>query len=340
MHFSDSLMPLSADFSHIYIEEGIADHPVSRKIVKKFAKAQLVHIAHYKDLFNQKGESFRLQKRSMKLILARRDAPFLYEGSQYADGFGFERFYYTPTMFNCLYDCDYCYLQGMYASGNIVYFVNREEFEKEIKGYLHQPTLICTSYDTDLLAVEGLIGENRAWLAFAQNEPNLFLEIRTKSANFRAISDIAPNPNVVLAWTLSPQRIIEQYEHNTPSLSKRLEAVRAAIEAGWKVRLCIDPIIYERGFESDYLPLVDTIFAVINPETLFEMTLGLFRMSRPHLRSIKKMGHTPLAFYPYRVENDMASYDVAIEERVLAIMEQKVAEYLPKERIRTWRQPS
>ena len=31
-------------------------------------------------------------------------------------------------MFNCIYDCDYCYLQGMYPSANIVVFVNHEDF--------------------------------------------------------------------------------------------------------------------------------------------------------------------------------------------------------------------
>lgn len=36
-------------------------------------------------------------------------------------------------MFNCIYDCRYCFLQGMYSSANYVIFVNFEDFDKEIE---------------------------------------------------------------------------------------------------------------------------------------------------------------------------------------------------------------
>ena len=33
-------------------------------------------------------------------------------------------------MYNCLFDCRYCFLQGMYNSSNFVIFVNYEDFFK------------------------------------------------------------------------------------------------------------------------------------------------------------------------------------------------------------------
>ena len=41
-------------------------------------------------------------------------------------------------MLNCLYDCRYCFLQGMYRSANYVLYVNYEDFTKDIDTLLEQ----------------------------------------------------------------------------------------------------------------------------------------------------------------------------------------------------------
>lgn len=323
-------------FSHLYIEEQVSDHPLTRKIAKKFDASHQIRITHYKEVFNRSGQSFAAQSFAKKLILAKKPGKFLHEGSPYSDGFGFEQFYYASTMMGCLYDCDYCYLQGLYSSANTVLFVNLEDAFRELEPLLSRLTLIATSYDTDTLAVEGLVAHTRQWLDYARNRPNLHLEIRTKSANFRALSDCNPNPNVTLAWTLSPQPIIERYEHATPSLPKRLKAIQEAIDAGWKVRVCIDPVIYTDDFESLYPDLIDTLFKTIRADSLSQLTLGSFRMSQSHLRSLKKLRRSDLAFYPYAVENDTVTYPEPIERRILDTLLSHATRYLPMERIRTW----
>ncbi len=336
MPSTPSLHSLEPKFSHIYIEQKALAHPKTQDILNRFKKAKTLTMGHYKDLFNQKGQDFRLQKRSPKLILALKEPPYLYEGSQYADGFGFEKFYYTPSMLNCLYDCEYCYLQGLYQSANIVVFVNHEDFMQDTLKHLEQPTLVCTSYDTDLLAMEELIGENRAWIAFAAKHPNLHLEIRTKSANYKAISDLKPSKQVVLAWSLAPQEIISRYESKTPSLNKRLQSIEAALHDGWLVRLCLDPVIYTPNYQSLYSALIEEIFSRFKADTIFEMTLGTFRMSSAHLKALKKMQHSDLAFFEYRIENQMASYPKDLEREIMAFLTQKILHYLPKERLRLW----
>jgi spore photoproduct lyase len=150
----------------------------------------------------------------------------------------------------CLYDCDYCYLQGLYPSANTVLFVNLEDAFEQLRPYLGRDTLVATSYDTDTLAIESLTHQTREWLEFAAEQEHLHLEIRTKSANIKSLKLIAPNPRVTLAWTLSPQEIIDAYEHATPSFEKRLSAAQEAITLGWKVRLCIDPVIYTDTFDT------------------------------------------------------------------------------------------
>ena len=39
-------------------------------------------------------------------------------------------------MYNCIYDCKYCFLQGLYSSANYLVFVNYEDFLNQIKIWL------------------------------------------------------------------------------------------------------------------------------------------------------------------------------------------------------------
>lgn len=115
-------------FSHIYIEEGIKDHVRTKEILAKFPNAIPVLIRHYKDSFNRNSQNFRIQKETPKLILAEKKDQFLYPGSDFSPNFSHQHFYYNTMALNCIYDCEYCYLQGMFPSANLVLFVNWEVF--------------------------------------------------------------------------------------------------------------------------------------------------------------------------------------------------------------------
>ena len=304
--------------------------------MQKFSSSKIIFIKHYKDVFNRPNQDFGVQSKSKNLILARRAAPFLYEGSYYSDGFEYENFFYTPSILGCLYDCEYCYLSGMYNSANSVFFVNTQDFFDAVLPYLDKPTLIAISYDTDTLAIESLTSHTQEWIEFAQKHPNLHLEVRTKSANFKAIKALHVSDQVVLAWTLSPQKIIDLYEHKTPSLQKRLASIKEAIDAGWKVRVCIDPVIYNEDFNELYPPLIDQLFNTIDAAKLFQLTLGSFRMSSVHLKKIKKLRRSDIAYYPYEVKDNIVSYGKTIEQNILHILLKKATQYIEQERIRTW----
>lgn len=327
-------------YSHLYVEKRVLYHPQSRKIMDKFAASSIIEIDHYKEVFNRFAQSFAAQSSAKKLILAHKEGKFLHEGSQYSDGFGFEQFFYASSVMGCLYDCDYCYLQGLYPSANTVLFVNLNDAFTELLPYLEKNTLVATSYDTDTLAIESLTHQTRSWLEFAQTQPNLHLEIRTKSANFKPLKSLVPNERFTLAWTLSPQAIIDAYEHDTPSLEKRIKAAKEAIEKGWKVRICIDPVIYTKDFERLYCNLIDTLFHHIDPSSIEQLTLGSFRMSTSHLRSLKKLRRSDIAFYPYDVRDETATYSETIEQHILETLLAKLTPYLNEKRIRTWQRQS
>ena len=76
------------NFSHIYIEDKARDYPLSKLAIEKFSKSTIIQISHYKDVFNRPNQDFQIQKSSMKLILAKKTAPFLYPASEMVQEFG------------------------------------------------------------------------------------------------------------------------------------------------------------------------------------------------------------------------------------------------------------
>ncbi|HEX2925997.1 MAG TPA: radical SAM protein, partial [Ruminiclostridium sp.] len=226
-------------FSHIYIEREIRNHSVVKRILDCFPDAAVVEINHYKDVFCRSRQNYGIQKNSPSLILARKQQNLVYEGAPVCQNFGNRHFYYTSSVMNCIYDCKYCYLQGMYPSANMVVFVNLEDIFEQVEILLErQPVYLCVSYDTDLLALEHILGYTKRWFDFALKHKDLTIEVRTKSANINVLDKLQPLENVILAWTLSPERLSEAYEHHVPSFWQRLSCIEKAISKGFKVRLC------------------------------------------------------------------------------------------------------
>ncbi len=277
-------MSLLPDFSHIYIEEAARTHRVTEALCARFPRATLVPIEHYKSVFNRPRQNWRLQKESLKLILAVKRDKFLYPGTHVMPDFGFENFYYTNQILNCLYDCQYCFLQGMYPTANVVIFVNNEDFFAEVDAKLQneKPLYLCVSYDSDLLGFERIVPFCRDWIYFAQGRADLLLEIRTKSGNFEAIADCPPCANVILAWTLSPAAIIEKFEQKTASLEARLRSAAKAIACGWRVRVCVDPILPVAGWEDVYAEFAREVSQRLRG--MHDLSVGVFRISEEQFK--------------------------------------------------------
>ena len=326
-------------FSMVYVEKQIQEQ------VKNFSFLnEPVLIEHYKDLFNRSHQNFSEQKKAPSLILAKKTGTLIYEGAPVCQSFGNEHFYYTSCMMNCIYHCDYCYLQGMYPSGHVVVFVNLDDYFKELEQLLQQhPVYLCISYDTDLLALESRFGFVKRWLLFASKHSNLSLEIRTKSGNPQVFKELAKlyedstlRQQIIFAWTVSPKTIIETIEHGSASLSLRLKALRSAKEAGFSVRLCFDPMIYHNNWKSSYKELISTIFSEIPANFLFDVSIGVFRISTEYLKNMrKKRPDCAIVQYPYITEQGVSHYGTLSEEMV-HYLQQLLLSYLPEEKIFIW----
>lgn len=129
-------------FSHIYVEEAVAEHPRTCEILQKFPEAVQIPIHHYKDVFCRKRQDIAGQEEHPMLIVAAKEGRLIYEGAPVCQSFGNEYFYYTSCVMNCIYNCEYCYLKGMYPSGNLVIFVNIEDILQNWRKYWR--SMMCT----------------------------------------------------------------------------------------------------------------------------------------------------------------------------------------------------
>ena len=121
----------------IYFEEEIKDHPRALNIFSKFKKVRKILIHRYGELFNRRNQNFKIQKKNPSLILAKKHDGFVLPTPN-GFGLGGTKNFYFSHMYNCIYDCRYCFLQGMYSSANFVLFVNYEDFDIKIKSLIKE----------------------------------------------------------------------------------------------------------------------------------------------------------------------------------------------------------
>lgn len=330
----------NAPFSHIYVERAVRDHFRTREILKKFPASEVIEIGHYKDVFCRSRQSVRFQHRSQSLILAAKQGTLLYEGAPVCQNFGNSYFYYTSCVMNCVFDCGYCFLKGMYPSANIVIFVNLEDIFEETERLLKEhPLYLCVSYDTDLLALEQIAGYAGEWCSFAERHGNLKIEIRTKCANRSFARSVRPVPGVIYAFTLSPQAVIDTCERYTPSLAERLFCAAELIRAGCPVRLCFDPMIYLPDWKRHYAEMLEQVQDAVDLRKLADVSVGTFRISQDYLKKMRKQEPDSAAvWFPFQKEDGFYHYPEELMEQMETFLTERLAETIPREKIFRWRE--
>ena len=175
----------------IYLEEAVRTHPRTVEILDLFPRARLISCERYGEVFNPRSQNFRIQKRRPALILAEKFKGHVLPAPE-GFGIGDKQNFYFSHMLNCLYDCRYCFLQGMYLSANYTLFVNYEVFQEAIDTTLSslpddQKATFFSGYDCDSLAMESVTGFVKVFLPFFRERPRALLELRTKSVRIKEL---------------------------------------------------------------------------------------------------------------------------------------------------------
>lgn len=320
----------------LYIERAVFDHPRSKAIRSRFPQARVIECRRYSEVFNPKAQNFRLQKQRPSLILAEKYKHFVLE-APLSYSIGSQHNYYFSHMLNCIYDCRYCFLQGMYRSANYVLFVNYEAFDAAIAETACQTdeaAYFFSGYDCDSLALEPVTGFVKHILPLFRKLDNAWLELRTKSTQIRGLLDVEAMSNCIVAFSLTPEVLANAVEHKAPPLAKRLDALEKLQQAGWPIGLRFDPVIYSDNYQPLYEAFFEQVFARIDLQLLHSASLGVFRVPQAFYRNMVKLYPEEKLFAgPLSVSQPVVSYEQALEQEMLTFCRTKLLQLMPGDKL-------
>lgn len=320
----------------LYIEENIREHPRVQAIKQRFPKARHIICQRYGEVFNPKAQNFRLQKRKPALILAEKYQNFVLEAPP-GYGIGAQKNYYFSHMLNCLYDCRYCFLQGMLQSANYLLFVNYEDFQQQIRrlsqAHPGQAMHFFSGYDCDSLAMEPVTGFAEAFLPLFEQLPNAWLELRTKSTQVRGLLAREVVPRCIVAFSFTPEEVAEAVEAKTPAVPRRIAAMEKLQAQGWQIGLRFDPLIYQPDYFQQYQRLLEQIFTRLDLALLHSVSLGVFRLPEKFFKKMQQLYPDEKLFAgPLSQQQRMVSYQENLEQDMLQSISALLLEYIPEQK--------
>jgi spore photoproduct lyase len=319
----------------IYIEDDVCDHPRTIDICAHYPAATRVRIGHYGSVFNPRAQNFRLQKTNPSMILARkRNDLVLAVPDEYTTGG--ENHYYFSHMLNCVYDCRYCFLQGMFRSAHYLVFINFEDYATAIhdvaERHAGQETWFFSGYDCDSLALEPVTGFAEHFIPEFSRYPDAILELRTKSTQIRTLLKLDPLPNVVVAYSLNPDGVARALEQGAPVLERRIAAIERLQKHGWQIGLRFDPLIWHDDYQVTYERMFESIFCRIDADRIHSVTLGSFRLPNEFHKNMLRLYPDHWLFSTgLSRQGGSVSYNDEIQQEMLGFCSDKLADYMPRE---------
>ena len=321
----------------IYIEKKIIGHPRTKFILSKFKNARHIEINRYGEIFNKRNQNFRIQKNNPDLILAFKNDSHVLPAPE-GFGIGSSRNYYFSHMYNCIYDCRYCFLQGMYTSANYVVFVNFEDFETSLKKIIKENSEIKTTffsgYDCDSLALENLTGFAKHMLPFFQKYPKIDFEFRTKSIQTDLFLSQKPMKNVIIAYSLMPELMSSSLDNKAPSISKRIKVMSNLASKGWKIGLRFDPLIHGSNWKVLYKEMLENIYKSVPLKSIHSVSFGPLRFPKEMFKDIFKLYPDEILFSgPLFNKKGMVAYDLTIEKEMTSFCKKITERYIHENQI-------
>jgi len=275
-------------WNKIYLEKSISDHPKALDILSKFKIAPTL-IDRYDEVWGQSKKPYLQKRDKLNLFLARKNGQLIKEAPE-AYGQSGEPHYYFIHAYNCIYECQYCYLQGYFNTPDIVLFINHEDIVEEMKKILIQypdkKVWFHAGEFSDSLALTHLTGELEIYHDFCARHPNAIIELRTKSVNTKVLEKLSPLPNLIVSFSLSPDKLAKKIDLKTPTVEARLKAMKHLLGLGFKIAAHFDPMIFVQTFEKDYQDLLKQMDE-INPYLVY-LSLGVVRFTKDVHREVER----------------------------------------------------
>lgn len=277
-------------FQKVFVENHILKNPETEKILQRFSNEKIITIHNHKNLFEGLPRDYALQKQKKNLILADYEGAIIKEAPP-AYGFSSLPHYYFIHAKNCIYECQYCFLQGYFNSPDLVFYVNYQKLCSALKASFKdnkQGAWYHAGEFSDSLALSSITGELPHLFDLFKDHPNHFLELRTKSANTRSIMDLKPLKNVFVSFSLSPSKVAKEYDLKASPVKARLSAMKRLTDKGFFLGVHLDPVIYNEDYEEQYIDLINHISENIDSGQIKYISIGTVRFTKDVFNQLQK----------------------------------------------------
>jgi spore photoproduct lyase len=218
---------------------------------------------------------------------------------------------------SCGFDCSYCSIQSFYNQDTIVF---DKEFAKKLENLEldeHEIYHIGTGQSSDSLMWGNREGILDALFAFAKKYPNVILEFKTKSSNIEYFLEHEVPKNIIVTWSLNTQTIIDNEEHLTASLEKRIQSARALADKGVLVGFHFHPIVVYQNYLDEYKEIYDSLLNTFSPDEVVLISMGTLTFIKPVMKKLRERGmKSKILQMPFEQIAGKQSYPLEIKKEM------------------------
>ncbi|MFK5880723.1 MAG: hypothetical protein QM482_00805 [Sulfurospirillum sp.] len=189
---------------------------------------------------------------------------------------------------SCGFDCSYCSIQSFYNENKIAFDKNFAEKLKNLKLDPNKNYHIGTGQSSDSLLWGNKGGIMEALFEFASKNPNVILELKSKSKNIKYLLENDVPKNILCTWSLNPTTIIENEEHLSASLNERIESARALSDKGVLVGFHFHPIVVYENYLSEYRGIVQRLIKMFKPSEVVLISMGTLTFIKPVIKKLRQ----------------------------------------------------
>jgi spore photoproduct lyase len=189
---------------------------------------------------------------------------------------------------SCGFDCSYCSIQSFYNQNTITFDATFKEKLLNLQLDPNKTYHIGTGQASDSLMFGNREGVLDALFEFARKNPNVILEFKTKSDNISYLLENDVPKNILCTWSLNTPTIIENEEHLTASLDKRIRAARRVADKGVKVGFHFHPIVEYVGYLDEYQEVYEQLILQFKPSEVALVSFGTLTFIKPVIKQLRE----------------------------------------------------
>ncbi len=210
---------------------------------------------------------------------------------------------------SCGFDCSYCSIQSFYNQNTITFDSGFADKLLNLNLEKNKTYHIGTGQSSDSLMWGNREGILDALFRFARENPNVILEFKTKSDNVKHFLENDVPKNIICTYSLNTQTIIDNEEHLTASLNKRVAAARKLADKGVKVGFHFHPIVEYENYLTEYKEVYDKLMNEFQTSEVALISFGTLTFIKPVIKQLRNREfRTKITQIPHADASGKTSY--------------------------------